>query len=454
MMAWSVALAACCAQASVDVFDRAAVSRFYFENYLPGQSVPLLWDGDLTACRAGTNNRQHQEATLARANFYRAMAGVSSDLELANDWNNLCAEAALLVSRNDQASHNPTLEWACYSPGGAEAASRSLLYLGREGPAAIDGYMDDPGAENYFVGHRRWLLYPPQRMVGVASIPQHLSFRAANAFWVVGGSGARSESPKWVAWPPAGFIPYQILPRRSGRWSFSCPSADFSQARVTVSLQGSALHVEVEPGNNDHGYADNTLVWIPEGIPLTPPESDLAYEVTITGVSINGTQTAFRYASTIIDPSRAPASLPPNVAIQPQGSIARAHAPVDFEIRASGAPPLFLQWRQDAQAIAGATNNVLSIPSVMPWQAGVYDVVITNVYGAVTSAPASLTVLSDGWIQCRKEGDSTLLLFWEGEGVLQRAPDPHGPWNDEPQAASPYVLALEGNRSFFRLRAP
>ena len=40
--------------------------------------------------------------------------------------------------------------------------------------------MTDPGAGNTFVGHRRWVLYPPTRTMGVGDIPAQ-----SNALYVV-----------------------------------------------------------------------------------------------------------------------------------------------------------------------------------------------------------------------------------------------------------------------------
>ena len=39
-------------------------------------------------------------------------------------------------------------------------------------------------------------------------------------------------------------------------------------------------------------------------------------------------------------------------------------------------------------------------------------------------------------------------------GVLQNADDARGPWNDVPNAASPYVIEVDESREFFRTRSP
>jgi hypothetical protein len=68
---------------------------------------------------------------------------------------------------------------------------------------------------------------------------------------------------------------------------------------------------------------------------------------------------------------------------------------------AGGTPPFSYQWYNNGVALAnsgnvsGATTNALVITGVLPGNASSdYYVVVTNLYGAVTSGPASLTVLT------------------------------------------------------------
>jgi hypothetical protein len=134
------------------------------------------------------------------------------------------------MSAQGSLSHTPPTNWACYTTNGAEAAGKSNIGLGADGPGVIDLYVDDPGSGgNAAVGHRRWILYPPTKIMGTGSIPGTGGW-AANALWVIGGTGSRPAQPAWVAWPPQGFIPYQILPKNSQRWSFSYRSATFTGA--------------------------------------------------------------------------------------------------------------------------------------------------------------------------------------------------------------------------------
>ena len=65
---------------------------------------------------------------------------------------------------------------------------------------------------------------------------------------------------------------------------------------------------------------------------------------------------------------------------------------VTLSAYAVGVPPLAYQWRQNGVAISGATTNSLSLSKLSPSSGGNYDVVVTNLYGAATSAASTVTV--------------------------------------------------------------
>jgi len=229
------------------------------------------------------------------------MAGLPGDVVLTNTWNLEAQQAALMMSVQGSLSHSPGTNWACYTAAGAEAAGKSNLALGADAAAAIDLYMDDPGTGgNAVVGHRRWILYPPTKIMGTGSIPSTGGW-AANDLWVIGGSGARPPQPAWVAWPPPTYVPWEIMPRSSGRWSFSYPGATFTGASVFMQHAGTNVPVTLEA--QAQGYGDNTIVWDPQGVPTGAPSSDLSYSVTVSNVVVGGQSQVFAYTVTIIDPS-------------------------------------------------------------------------------------------------------------------------------------------------------
>jgi len=64
-----------------------------------------------------------------------------------------------------------------------------------------------------------------------------------------------------------------------------------------------------------------------------------------------------------------------------------------LKVLAASAVPLNYQWFFDGHAAAGATNSVLTITNVQPDNQGGYWVQVSNIFGAVTSAVVSVTVL-------------------------------------------------------------
>ena len=231
------------------------------------------------------------------------MAGVPATVELSDEFNAKAQEAALLMSKNIRIDHFPPSGWSCYTEDAAEAASNSNLLLGTHGPSAVARYMLDPGGENYFVGHRRWLLHPQTQEMGTGDVPRRGFMPAANAIWVFDG---RTFDPRpdtrdeYIAWPPAGFVPNSVV---YPRWSFSLPNADFRQASVTVSLDGTEVPVNIEPVRD--GFGDPTLVWhFNEHIGGNRDlENDLTARVSIDGIRQGGNSRRYEYDVTIFDPA-------------------------------------------------------------------------------------------------------------------------------------------------------
>ncbi|HEY3760919.1 MAG TPA: immunoglobulin domain-containing protein [Verrucomicrobiae bacterium] len=82
----------------------------------------------------------------------------------------------------------------------------------------------------------------------------------------------------------------------------------------------------------------------------------------------------------------------PFITAQPQSTSAVLTSNATFSVSASGPGPLAYQWLFDNTNEVDSTTNLLAIDDVQPTNAGVYFVIITNIYGSVTSSPASLTV--------------------------------------------------------------
>ncbi len=84
---------------------------------------------------------------------------------------------------------------------------------------------------------------------------------------------------------------------------------------------------------------------------------------------------------------------PPFILASPLSQTANASSNVDFAVSATGSPTPAYQWFfNSTNLIAGATSSHLQLTNVNFAQSGAYTVVLTNIYGTVTSQPTILTV--------------------------------------------------------------
>ena len=288
---------------SVNPQSREA-SRQFFNTYYLGASTPTIdWTGNRASCNKGVTSLAFRDAILLRLNYFRAMAGVPAQVAFSDTYSAKDQQAALMMSVNNQLSHSPPSTWICYSTDGYDAAQHSNLALGADGWDAINLYFADYGTGS--VGHRRWIIYPQTQHMGTGDLPNDGAGRAANALWIMDEhlwDPRPSTREEYVAWPPPGYVPYQVV---CPYWSFSYASANFSGAAVSMTENGTAVSVALETVAN--GYGENTLVWTPKGMgsrDVWPkPSADTHYRVTLSNVFIGGSPRSFTYTVTVIDPA-------------------------------------------------------------------------------------------------------------------------------------------------------
>jgi len=107
--------------------------------------------------------------------------------------------------------------------------------------------------------------------------------------------------------------------------------------------------------------------------------------------------------------------VPPVIVASPTSLAVAGGATAEFQVEATGSPPLFYQWVfNGTTAIAGATGSVLSQANVQLTQAGAYSATVSNLYGAVNSTPALLQVFPPGIVVTNSEADLRAVMALGG----------------------------------------
>lgn len=102
---------------------------------------------------------------------------------------------------------------------------------------------------------------------------------------------------------------------------------------------------------------------------------------------------------TVVFPGVVPVINPPEITVQPQSRTNNAGTSAAFSVTLTGTQPFGYQWRRDgailsdADNIVGSQNGTLTISSLKRADEASFDVIITNMAGAVTSMVATLTVI-------------------------------------------------------------
>jgi len=85
--------------------------------------------------------------------------------------------------------------------------------------------------------------------------------------------------------------------------------------------------------------------------------------------------------------------VPPSITSQPVSRTVTAGQSATFSVAATGTAPFSYQWYENAAIITGATSSSYTTPATTTsGSAAVYDAVVSNSAGSVTSASATLTV--------------------------------------------------------------
>ena len=110
---------------------------------------------------------------------------------------------------------------------------------------------------------------------------------------------------------------------------------------------------------------------------------------------------------------------PLQITQQPQPQQAFPGTTVAFSVATFGSLPVSYQWLEngtnlsDGGNISGSSTRILTLTNISANDAGIYSVVVSNVYGALPSAGAQLTVLPLPSISISIQ-TTNIALAWSG----------------------------------------
>lgn len=81
------------------------------------------------------------------------------------------------------------------------------------------------------------------------------------------------------------------------------------------------------------------------------------------------------------------------ISSQPSSQSVGLGLSVLFSVQASGQGPFSYQWQFQTNSLIGATNSTLVLTNLQPNQSGEYSVIVSNIFGTVSSSNVNLTVV-------------------------------------------------------------
>lgn len=251
------------------------------------------------------------------------------------------------------------------------------------------------------------------QVAATGSVPLHYQWQKDGASLVEGGrvSGSTTARLTLAAIQPADAGQYQVLVTNLGGAAYSAvarlivrlpPKIETAPASQSV-VAGSPATLTVTAS----GDAPLAYQWQKDGTNLVDDGRVLGAGTPSLAMTAAEARDAGRYRAVVTNAygvaTSAEATLtilfPPFLTLPPAPQTVPAGTNVSFAVSAGGTAPLRYQWRFNQAALPGATNVLLNLTNVQSGHAGDYDVVVTNLYGAITSAWATLTVIpSAPWL--------------------------------------------------------
>ncbi len=284
--------------------------RYYLEMYCKSRIDSVVWNGDVNACDAGSISPEIISKAELRINFFRKVNGLEF-VKIDDSLSKMAQEAAFVSKVNGVLEHSLSPVANCYS----EFAAKSCKYSNMgftsfkyfPETAFITGFIEDSGPENYFVGHRRWLLSSRLRRIGYGATDRSEAVAIEKKL-----ENSAAVGPPFISYPWNGCNPLNLI---YPVWSFSIPKGpdvDFSQTKVEVVGSNGELQ-DLEMLKERKGFQDPTITWRMTGW-FSPREINLGlnsleerglvgkiFNVRVSNVILDGVKRNYKYIVHVVE---------------------------------------------------------------------------------------------------------------------------------------------------------
>lgn len=262
---------------------------------------------DLASCEPGINTEYQRMLALDRLNYVRSLHGLSEVWYDESGDAEVAACALTCVSKR-MLSHYPSDDWPCYSQDAADGCGSSNLNLqwntapDKYSTAGIvDGFIRDENVAA--VGHRRWFLDPWLQRTAFARVDDYddrYTAAAMKVSWGDSGLGSVGLQDGFVAYPfhdypealynDKAHMSFTVVADKSSKWK-NKEQIVFSAPTVFVKDEGGTSIPVTDIGHDNQGYGVPNCLWFK----AVPTRKGVRYDVTISGISVNGKPMVYQY---------------------------------------------------------------------------------------------------------------------------------------------------------------